>query len=68
MTHRYRAMTHRYDECVRCGAGISWGQSTCRACNPAGLPAPSPSQFHATVLAAVFGTVLLMGLVLLLTH
>lgn len=56
----------RYDECVRCGAGVPWGLSTCRACNPAGLPGPSPSQFHATAMLAVFGTVLLVGLLMLI--
>ena len=25
----------------------------CRSCNPAGLPAPSPSQYHATVFISV---------------
>lgn len=59
-------MRQRYDECLRCRAVVPWGQSTCRSCNPAGLPAPSPSQFHATAMLAVFGTVLVIGLILLL--
>ena len=32
----------------------------CRACNPADLPAPSPSQYHATVYLAVLATIVLM--------
>src|SRR5437867_3720677 len=32
----------------RCGKVVPWGKSVCRDCNPAGLPAPSRSQYHAT--------------------
>jgi ribosomal protein L40E len=55
-----------YDRCVRCGAGVPWGRSVCRDCNPAGLPAPSPSQYHATVFLAVLAVVALMTLFFLL--
>jgi hypothetical protein len=59
-------MRQRYDQCIRCGAAVRWGDSTCRQCNPAGLPGPSASQFHATALLAVFGTIVLIALVMLL--
>ena len=49
-----------YDHCVRCGVTVPWGRSVCRACNPADLPAPSPSQYHATVYLAVLATIVLM--------
>ena len=32
----------------------------CRACNPADLPAPSPSQYHATVFLSVLGVIVLL--------
>ena len=47
------AMRHSYDQCVRCGKATAWGRSVCRDCNPAGLPEPSPAQYHATVFIAV---------------
>jgi hypothetical protein len=43
----------RYDQCVRCGRGVPWGRSVCMECNPAGLPSPSPAQYHATVFLSV---------------
>ncbi len=49
-----------YDRCVRCGITVPWGRSVCRGCNPADLPSPSPSQYHATVYLAVLATILLM--------
>jgi hypothetical protein len=42
-----------YDQCIRCGKPTQWGRSVCRECNPAGLPEPSPSQYHATVFITV---------------
>jgi len=44
----------RAERCLRCGALVAWGESVCGECNPARLPAPSRTQYHATVLAAVF--------------
>jgi hypothetical protein len=38
----------------------------CRQCNPADLPAPSPSQYHATVYLSVLAVIVLMGLFVLL--
>lgn len=43
----------RYDRCIRCGDRIPWGRSVCRRCNPADLPSPSPTQYHATVFLVV---------------
>lgn len=44
----------RIERCMRCGDVVPWGVSVCEGCNPAGLPTPSRSQYHATVFAAVF--------------
>lgn len=46
-------ITRQYDQCVRCGKATQWGRSTCADCNPAGLPEPSPAQYHATVFLTV---------------
>jgi hypothetical protein len=55
----------RYDRCMRCGIAIPPGMSVCRRCNPAGLPSPSPSQYHATVFLSVLAaTVVLIWLLL----
>jgi len=43
----------RYDRCIRCGDRVPWGRSVCRRCNPADLPSPSPTQYHATVFLVV---------------
>lgn len=48
----------RYDRCIRCGERVPWGQSVCRPCNPARLPSPSPTQYHATVFLVVIATLL----------
>jgi hypothetical protein len=55
-----------YDRCVRCGQRVPWGRSVCRPCNPADLPSPSPSQYHATVFLTVLGVVALMAVTLLI--
>jgi len=47
------AMARTQDQCMRCGGPTAYGRSVCRACNPAGLPEPSPTQYHATVFVAV---------------
>jgi hypothetical protein len=39
----------------------------CRRCNPAGLPAPSPSQYHGTVMLAVLVGVAALVVFLLLS-
>lgn len=52
--------THR---CVRCGAEISVADALCRACNPAGLKQPAPSQAHGTVFLGIALAVVGMTLV-----
>jgi hypothetical protein len=42
--------------CLRCGGPVPEGVAICRRCNPAGLPSPSPTQYHATVFAVVLLT------------
>jgi hypothetical protein len=51
---------------MRCGKVVPWGRSVCRDCNPADLPSPSPTQFHATVFLAVLGVMVVLAAVLLL--
>lgn len=63
------AMRRRsYDQCVRCGKAIGWGQSVCRECNPAGLPEPSPAQYHATVFAAILVTLTVLAVLAFVLH
>jgi len=59
-------MRRLYDRCVRCGVTVPWGKSVCRQCNPADLPSPSPSQYHATVFLSVLAAVVLMTLFVLI--
>jgi hypothetical protein len=40
--------------------------SVCRRCNPAGLPAPSSTQYHATVFIAVLIAIVVVGLLIAL--
>jgi hypothetical protein len=54
------------DRCLRCGGPVAEGSAVCARCNPAGLPAPASSQYHATVFVAVFAAMALAALVLLL--
>jgi predicted nucleic acid-binding Zn ribbon protein len=58
---------NRYDTCVRCGKAVPYGESVCRECNPARLPAPSPAQYHATVFLAVFIALGIIALIVFLT-
>jgi hypothetical protein len=60
-------MRTRYDRCLRCGTKVPWGHSVCRRCNPAGLPSPSPSQYHGTVMLTVLAGIVMLALLLLLT-
>jgi predicted nucleic acid-binding Zn ribbon protein len=56
----------RYDRCIRCGTRVPWGRSVCRRCNPADLPSPSPTQYHATVfLVVILSLVLVAGWLIL---
>ncbi|HEV8165100.1 MAG TPA: hypothetical protein VGR74_11745 [Actinomycetota bacterium] len=50
---------------MRCGKVVAWGRSVCRDCNPADLPSPSPTQFHATVFLAVLAVMVVLALVAL---
>jgi predicted nucleic acid-binding Zn ribbon protein len=54
-----------YDRCIRCGKVVPWGRSVCRDCNPAGLPAPSRSQYHATVFLSVLAAIVVLAVILL---
>ncbi|HEY3531415.1 MAG TPA: hypothetical protein VGK78_19890 [Nocardioides sp.] len=56
-------MTRAYDQCMRCGKATQWGRSVCRDCNPAGLPEPSPSQYHATVFVVVLIVVVMLAVI-----
>jgi hypothetical protein len=52
-----------YERCVRCGYPTAMGRTTCRTCNPAGLPEPSRTQYHATVFLAVLAVMVVLGAV-----
>lgn len=58
-------MLTRYDRCRRCSVVVPWGRSICRDCNPAGLPAPSPSQFGVAAMLPVLGGIVAAALTLL---
>ena len=60
-------VSNRYDVCVRCGKGVPYGESVCRDCNPARLPAPSPAQYHATVFLAILAALGVIALIVLLS-
>jgi hypothetical protein len=57
-----------FDQCVRCGKATGWGRSVCNECNPAGLPEPSPAQYHATVFAAVLLALIVLGVLAFVLH
>jgi hypothetical protein len=61
-------MRRLYDRCVRCRVTVPWGQSVCRRCNPANLPSPSPSQYHAFVYLAILATLVLLTVALLVVR
>ncbi len=61
-------MARPYDECIRCGKPVGWGRSVCNDCNPAGLPEPSPAQYHATVFLSVLVALIVLGVVAVLLH
>jgi predicted nucleic acid-binding Zn ribbon protein len=46
---------------MRCGDPVRSGESVCGRCNPAGLPSPSRSQYHATVFIVVIITLVLVA-------
>lgn len=41
------------ERCIRCGGPVAEGSAVCNRCNPAHLPSPSPSQYHATVFLVI---------------
>jgi hypothetical protein len=51
--------------CLRCGGPVADGAAVCHRCNPAGLPAPSPTQYHATVFLVVILTIVVAFAVLI---
>jgi len=59
-------MKSRYDRCIRCGQVVAPGQGACRECNPAGLPAPIPTQYHATIFLSVLAVMAILAVILLL--
>lgn len=61
-------MARTEDECIRCGGPTAYGRSVCRSCNPAGLPEPSRSQYHATVFIAVLIALVAMVVVAMIIH
>lgn len=63
-----RRIGRSYDQCIRCGKPVGWGRSTCKSCNPAGLPEPSPAQFHATVFLTIIAVIVLLGIIGLLLN
>jgi hypothetical protein len=56
----------RSDRCMRCGIALPPGMSVCRRCNPAGLPSPSSTQYHATVFLSVLVAIVAIGVLLIL--
>jgi hypothetical protein len=56
----------RSDRCMRCKIALPPGMTVCRRCNPAGLPAPSATQSHATVFLSVLLAIGLIALLLAL--
>ena len=54
----------RSDGCMRCGIALPPGMSVCRRCNPAGLPSPSRTQYHATVFLSVLAAIVVIGVLL----
>ena len=59
-------MRSLHDRCIRCGIAVPPGRSVCRRCNPADLPSPSPTQYHATVFLSVMVTLVIVTVVLLI--
>jgi predicted nucleic acid-binding Zn ribbon protein len=49
---------------MRCGIALPPGMSVCRRCNPAGLPSPSRTQYHATVFLSVLAAIVVIGVLL----
>lgn len=54
------------DRCIRCGGPAAEGSGVCNRCNPAHLPSPGSTQYHATVFVLVVATLVLTAAVLIL--
>jgi len=61
-------MARAHDQCIRCGGPTAWGRSVCRNCNPAGLPEPSRTQYHATVFISVLVVLAALVIAALIVH
>ena len=53
------------ERCLRCGGPVADGVAICHRCNPASLPSPSRTQYHATVFLVVLVTLVLTAGVLI---
>jgi hypothetical protein len=53
------------ERCLRCGGPVADGVAICHRCNPASLPSPSRTQYHATVFLVVLMTLVLTAGVLI---
>jgi len=53
------------DRCLRCGGPVAESAAICSRCNPAGLPGPSPTQYHGTVFLVVIASMVLAMAVLI---
>jgi hypothetical protein len=53
------------ERCLRCGGPVADGVAICHRCNPASLPGPSRTQYHATVFLVVLVTLVLAAGVLI---
>ena len=47
------------ERCLRCGGPVADGVAICHRCNPASLPSPSRTQYHATVFLVMIVTLVL---------
>lgn len=54
------------DRCIRCGVVLPPDRSVCLGCNPAELPSPSATQYHATVFIATLGAIVVVAIVMLI--
>ncbi len=53
------------DRCLRCGGPVAESVAVCSRCNPAGLPGPSPTQYHGTVFLVVIASMVLAVAILI---
>ena len=53
------------ERCLRGGGPVADGEAICHRCNPASLPGPWRTQYHATVFLVVLVTLVLTAGVLI---